>query len=94
MLNEQTQSNEKIVTAFAELSEDIYNQQISQGSSETDVSLPNTLNVTVKSIIEENADTDGVPELIVDETAVESTEESTDTKLLKKSLILQLAIKR
>ncbi|MDD2970243.1 MAG: hypothetical protein PHT21_11840, partial [Lachnospiraceae bacterium] len=87
-VNAQTQSDAKIVTAFAELPEDIYNQQISQGSSETDVSLPNTLNVTVKSIIEENADTDGenaenitqgVPELIVDETAVESTEESTDT---------------
>lgn len=87
-VNAQTQSDVKIVTAFAELPEDIYNQQISQGSSETDVSLPNTLNVTVKSIIEKNTNTggenaenieQGVPELIVDETAVESTEESTDT---------------
>ena len=85
-VNAQTQSENKTINAFAELAEDVRNQQIAKGTSEADIHLPDTLNVTVKSIVTENADTvmesvennaQSVPEVVADETTVETVEEST-----------------
>ncbi|RFZ76575.1 hypothetical protein DS742_22710 [Lacrimispora amygdalina] len=87
-VNAQTESDAKIVTAFAELPEDICNQQIAEGVNEEDINLPDILNVTVKSFVQENVDavvesvednTQGVPEVAADETTVKMAEESTET---------------
>ena len=84
-VNAQTESDAKIVTAFAELPEDICNQQIAEGVNEKDINLPDILNVTVKSFVQENVDavlesvednTQGVPEVAADETTVKMAEET------------------
>ena len=47
-VNAQTLNGTKTITAFARLTEDIANQQLAVGVEESEIKLPDTLNVTIQ----------------------------------------------
>lgn len=80
----QTSSDKETITSFAELPEDISNQQIALDASESDINLPDTLQVTVTYVQEANQteeensqdSTTSVSDEKTAENAREGTEES------------------
>ena len=53
-----TVSDKETITSFTELPEDVSNQQIVLGASESDVNLPDTLQVAAKSYVQESNQTE------------------------------------
>lgn len=77
LLKVKAQSGTKIIAAFAGLPEDISNQQLTEGASEADIILPDTLPVTVKSFLLENVVQNDEPEPpeVVETVTEESSED-------------------
>ena len=75
----QILGDKETITSFAELPENISNQKIALGASESDINLPDTLLVTVKSYVQESSQTDeessqDASDVVTDEETVENAD--------------------